>query len=50
MEKEKASSQTSPTAKKVYRSPELVEYGHVRKITRGQTGSSPDGGSGMAMN
>jgi len=35
--------------KKTYRSPELVEYGNLSKLTQGPAGSFLDGASGMSM-
>lgn len=36
------------TFKRKYLSPQLVEYGSVTTLTKGQTGSLSDGNSGMA--
>ena len=34
-----------PVAKRIYRRPELVEFGDVRELTRGANGSNADKGS-----
>jgi hypothetical protein len=36
------------SAKKVYATPQLVEYGNIAKLTA-KSGSRPDGKSGMIM-
>ena len=35
----------TPTAKKPWNTPKLIEYGHVAKLTAGQTGSHSDKGT-----
>jgi hypothetical protein len=33
------------TPKKPYRTPQVIEYGHISKLTAGSTGSSTDKGT-----
>lgn len=37
-------SADKPAAKRIYRRPELVEFGDVRELTRGATGTRADKG------
>lgn len=38
----------TPPPRKPYRAPALIEYGEIRDLTRGKSGSISDGKSGMA--
>jgi hypothetical protein len=42
---EHVAAQTSPARRLLYRSPALVEYGNVSKLTEGANGSIPDSNS-----
>jgi len=41
--------QSDGPLKKAYRSPQLLEYGSVAKLTGKKSGPNPDGKSGMTM-
>jgi hypothetical protein len=44
-----ASGQSSPPVRLPYRSPALIEYGSVSKLTEGAFGSRPDAHSGRGL-
>lgn len=50
MEQQSAADQKTPSPKKPYNPPTLVEYGDIAKLTQGSpSGMFPDGMPGMFM-